>query len=288
MPQPATQQKTNGIADLFLNHFIPSIFIGALFLDFIEEGAHPLINDLITNKDALSYLIVAALNGLVTAAIIFLAQLLRDRRYRKKKRYFFSKPLDQSERLKVAGINFISGLSVTSLIFSAWGLPVVILIMTVVVIHLNRFAHSIAHMLRPGRAITWENVGYLMQIYLTMLIAFAMINLTVQWISDIIPGAPTAFNALRGHHVILNSLYFTISMMTTVGFGDIHPVSPLAKICVALECLTSYFMFALIIGAITRGVAQTPSQPPEAIKKHPDPKTTAGNTPNTPGSPSAP
>jgi voltage-gated potassium channel len=262
MPQPATQKKTNGIADLFLSHFIPSVFIGALFLDFIEEGAHPLINVLITNKGVLSYLIVAALNGALTSAVIFLAQLLRDRRYRKKKRYFFSKPLDQSQRLKVAGITFLSGFSVTSLFFSAWGLPIVILIMTVVVIDLNKFAHRIVHMLRPGRAITWEDAGYLIQIYITMLTAFTMLNLTVQWISDIIPSVPSAFNAIEEHHAILNALYFTISMMTTVGFGDIHPISPLAKACVALECLTSYFMFALIIGAITRGVVQTPGQPP--------------------------
>lgn len=267
MPQTATQQNNKSLARLFLNHFIPSVFVGAIFLDFIGEGAHPLIKVLITNKSSLSYLIVAALNGLLTSAVIYIAQFMRERRYRRVKRYIFSMPLDKSDRLKVAGINFLSGFCVTSLFFSAWGLPIVILIMTVVVIHLDTFAHRITRMLRPGRAITWEDAGYLMQIYLTMLIAFSMLNLTVQWISDIIPNAPTAFNAIEGQHMILNAIYFTISMMTTVGFGDIHPVSPLAKTCVALECLTSYFMFALIIGAITRGIAQTPNQPRETDER---------------------
>ena len=42
--------------------------------------------------------------------------------------------------------------------------------------------------------------------------------------------------------------------MTTLGFGDITPVTADAKLVVALEVVIAYLMFALLIGTITRGI----------------------------------
>ena len=49
-------------------------------------------------------------------------------------------------------------------------------------------------------------------------------------------------------------LYFSVVVMTTLGFGDIYPATTAARIIVAMQCLTSYVMFALMIGIITRGI----------------------------------
>lgn len=42
--------------------------------------------------------------------------------------------------------------------------------------------------------------------------------------------------------------------MVTAGYGDIVPHTPMAKLVVVMECLTSYVMLGLMIGIVSRGV----------------------------------
>ncbi len=270
------------LRDIFMSHFMTCVFIGVVFLDFIEGYAHPWIKEIFPGKDALSTLGVAAINGLATAAVVYLISLERAIRRRRKTLILFA-TLSTKERRRATGIAFITGVSIASLYLSSWGLPLICLILGVVILRLREFFRRVTRMLRPGRAITWEDAGYLIQIYVTLLVAFTMLNITLQWISEALPNVPPAFNAIQGRHFLIDALYFSVSLMTTVGFGDIHAISPLGKAFVAFECLTSYFTLALIIGAITRGVAQ-PVQ--ERDLKKPAPP--GENTPGTPDSPSAP
>ncbi len=56
---------------------------------------------------------------------------------------------------------------------------------------------------------------------------------------------------------MINALYFSVVVMTTLGFGDIVPLTPDAKMVVVLQCLTSYIMFALMIGILMRGIVSS-------------------------------
>ncbi len=284
MPQNDAQANTTfaTLRAIFLSHFLTTVFIGVIFLDFIEEYAHPWIKVIFSVQDDLSYLGVAAINGLATAIVVYLVSLERDLR-KKHKRVLLFDTLTPRERNYATAIAFLTGASIATLFFSSWGLPLIFVILAVVFVRLREFFHRVTHMLRPGHAITWEDAGYLIQIYVTLLVAFTMLNITLQWISEVIPHVPPAFNGIHGRHFLIDALYFSVSLMTTVGFGDIHAVSPLGKAFVAFECLTSYFTLALIIGAITRGVVQ-----PQAERDIRKQATSTGNKPNTPGSPSAP
>jgi voltage-gated potassium channel len=86
--------------------------------------------------------------------------------------------------------------------------------------------------------------------------AFTLINATLTMIGIYEPRFQ-AFSWQGGEQWegMIDSLYLTIVLMTTLGFGDIYPVSQVAKLLVSLQCLTSYLVFALMIGILTRGIA---------------------------------
>ena len=56
----------------------------------------------------------------------------------------------------------------------------------------------------------------------------------------------------------MDVLYFTIVLMSTVGFGDLVPLTAPAKFVVSVQCLVSYVMFALVVGLVVRGIAADP------------------------------
>ena len=53
---------------------------------------------------------------------------------------------------------------------------------------------------------------------------------------------------VEGLHTRLDSLYFTLTMITTVGFGDVHPAGQAAR---AITCLQMVFN-AVFLGALIR------------------------------------
>ena len=67
-------------------------------------------------------------------------------------------------------------------------------------------------------------------------------------------GSTAPFNFGQGIDAIVNAVYFSVITITTVGYGDIIPHTPLARIIVAAECLTGYILLGLMIGIITRGI----------------------------------
>jgi voltage-gated potassium channel len=70
-----------------------------------------------------------------------------------------------------------------------------------------------------------------------------------------------------------SALYFTVTVFSTVGFGDITPKSDVARMVVTVQMLADLAVIAVVIrmifGAVTRGVARQgqpnePARPPEA------------------------
>ncbi|HEU0053943.1 MAG TPA: potassium channel family protein [Longimicrobium sp.] len=60
---------------------------------------------------------------------------------------------------------------------------------------------------------------------------------------------------------LVDLFYFNVVTFTTLGYGDIVPVTATAKVVVAVENLLSFFLVALGIGLIVKGVRDAPASP---------------------------
>ncbi|WP_292436152.1 potassium channel family protein [Methylobacter sp.] len=58
---------------------------------------------------------------------------------------------------------------------------------------------------------------------------------------------PGAFD--RPIETTLDSFYFSVVTLATVGYGDIHPVGSVAKILVIIEVLLGILLLAIMVGA---------------------------------------
>jgi len=127
-----------------------------------------------------------------------------------------------------------------------------------VVEHVRSFLRTLRRILSPQVYPTWTDVARLAHIYLTVLAAVTLINTSIALLHDSVPGWGPAYDYSGGEaRSVLDAFYFSVVVMTTLGFGDIRPVSLDAKLVVSLECLVSYVMLALMIGCITRGVVRS-------------------------------
>jgi voltage-gated potassium channel len=63
----------------------------------------------------------------------------------------------------------------------------------------------------------------------------------------------------------LDSLYFTISTMTSVGYGDIYPMTPAGKIISMMMMLIGTFIYVSFTGVIASVVLEL------ELKHHPEP-----------------
>jgi voltage-gated potassium channel len=120
------------------------------------------------------------------------------------------------------------------------------------------FFHRVGQLIRPGRYAEISDVTFLIGVFSTLLIAFTLVNLSIDNIhSELAKASGTGLSggAFAIHDgSLIDYLYFSVVLMTTVGFGDISPIHPAARVAVSIECLASYVMFALMVGVITRGV----------------------------------
>jgi voltage-gated potassium channel len=217
----------------FLANFVLCSFFGMVCLSLIVPS----------ESRADQAAIYAALSGLVVAGLVWGLRLA-----------FGRKPL----RPAVLAA-FVGGLS-SGLAFWAWGvLGLTLVVLVLVVLHIRSFLRRAVHLLEPDRYPAWPDVGALIHVFATMLAAFTLINASLGILHEYDSARAAAFTT--GSLGLVDSLYFSIVVMTTLGFGDISPATPAAKLIVALQCLTSYVMFALMIGIITRGIL--PRRPPE-------------------------
>ena len=173
----------------------------------------------------------------------------------------------QSTDLHGIGVGFFCGLMSIFIMISPTGLLLLTaFIMLLVGYNLKIFAHDMVYMLTPGKHATWDEVGQLLRVWLTIIAAFTMINTSLEiWHRLFHPGQ-IAFGFQGRGEMLLDAFYFSTVVMTTLGFGDIAPHTPGAKALVVIECLIGYVMFALMVGIVTRGVTAPNSDAGERKK----------------------
>lgn len=128
-------------------------------------------------------------------------------------------------------------------------------VMYVTLINLRDFMRKLWVYLAPDKILTKEDMFNFSSFFISLITAFIVLNLTVSFLHDFF-GAGQAFNFKPGIEGILDAVYFTFICITTVGFGDIVPLTPFAKIIVSFECVSSYIMLALFIGVVNRGITK--------------------------------
>jgi voltage-gated potassium channel len=236
---------------VWLTHFVPAFFFGAVLLLTVRD----LSAQALLPADAPGDLAKAVLNGAAVCLATLLFHRLRNRRLRRvwpDSPYRFS-----GVALRHAAVvGFLGGAADILLTLSEWGiLFLAALVLSVLCWNLRAFTRRSVSLLRPDSEITWTDVSELLRIYLATLIGFTLVNAAVDGLHVLAGTTPPFGFASAGGELFLNALYYTVVTMTTLGFGDIVPVTWDGKLLLIFQSLLSYFMFAFMIGIITRGVS---------------------------------
>lgn len=96
------------------------------------------------------------------------------------------------------------------------------------------------------------------------LAVYLMIGITSTIIYELIEvSAPGSFTNLHGQNsaqTFAELNYYSLVTLTTLGYGDISPIAPTARVVAALEAIVGQFFVAAVVGLlIGRGSAQLPS-----------------------------
>jgi hypothetical protein len=91
-------------------------------------------------------------------------------------------------------------------------------------------------------------------VYILIALAFSQIYSLMYELS------PTAFYFEFGHYSSSSMLYFSFVALSTVGFGDIIAVAPLARSIVTFELIAGVFFVAILIARLIGALAITQVQ----------------------------
>jgi hypothetical protein len=113
--------------------------------------------------------------------------------------------------------------------------------------------------LRPGPVTVYRVIGGIAGY---LLIGFAW-PLAYQLLEEKVPGAihfepglPAALTQQAGHWI-----YFSFVTLTTVGYGDVQPVHPVARTLAVSEALVGQLYIAILIATLVGMALQTRSEP---------------------------
>lgn len=234
-------------------HFVPCLFAGfvTLYLGHTVwpgQGMAMLAENILSPRSAL----VGACNGIAVTLIAVAYHFVRYRNRGGRRTQETATPfwITGCVAFTIGSLGVLLGLHNSGILL------LTAIVLGILVLHLRTFSRHMVNMLKPGNLATWSDVSEFMRIYMTMLAGFTLINATMEGI-HLMAGStpPFGFNQVGGD-IFLNSLYYTVVTMTTLGFGDIVPKTWDGKLLLIFQCLVSYFMFALVIGIVTRGVVR--------------------------------
>ncbi len=235
---------------VFFNSFNASFFVSMLVLSSYVSNLVSKISP--ENLKIFIYFYIPFFNAIISSIIV-----LSLTKYFIKKKYISENKnlIIQKRNLKeifftafIAGyISIFTGLSRLFMFLTT------IFIIYITVHNIKSFTKKIKKLMAPHNIASSRDVGEFFSFFINLIITFTVINYSL-FISHTILGTKPAFNFAEGLSGIIDSLYFTVVTMTTLGFGDFAPLSPLGRIAIIFESLISYIMFALMIGILSRGV----------------------------------
>jgi voltage-gated potassium channel Kch len=73
---------------------------------------------------------------------------------------------------------------------------------------------------------------------------------------EVSPGALKGIDTLPWIENVSRTTYFSFVTLTTLGFGDISPATPMAEVLVYLEAITGMFYMAIVVASLISAVRQ--------------------------------
>ncbi|HYZ83681.1 MAG TPA: potassium channel family protein [Bryobacteraceae bacterium] len=127
------------------------------------------------------------------------------------------------------------------------------------------FCMTLIRTLRPGRINGYRVIGgiagYLL-IGMTWTFAYQLLLQQAPSAIHFEPGVAESFSGQPSHLI-----YFSFTTLTTVGFGDIHPVTPAARALTTAEALVGQLYIAILIASLVGMALQARSVEPEQAGK---------------------
>ena len=81
-----------------------------------------------------------------------------------------------------------------------------------------------------------------------------------QLLEDLIPGSFNGLSAGLKHTHFNDLVYYSLVTITTLGYGDITPATPLAKALVIIEVIVGVFYIAILVAALVGDFMATKAQ----------------------------
>lgn len=242
---------------IVFTHFVPCFFMGVislLLLSILTPGE--VYVEVVDGHFDMIDTYLGITNGIIVSALVILFHVFRNRRI-EKSAALFQNPMPRVAVFRAALVGFAGGgFEVLFGLINEGILLLTLLVLAILIWHIRVFANDVRRMLKPGNHATWNEVAELMRIYLTMIAGFTLLNATLE-VAHILTENPPPFGfGTTDGQFFINALYFTAVTMTTLGFGDIVPLTWDGKLLLIFQCFAGYIMFALMVGIITRGVAR--------------------------------
>lgn len=135
--------------------------------------------------------------------------------------------------------------TVVKLIFDIREMDILMLALTFS-FFLGTFKSTAKQVLFHGEVNTNKVVGSV-ALFLLLGLMWAIVYLIVIEYS---PNAFTGLDAISWGENFSNAAYFSFVTLTTLGYGDISPVSPLAQVVVYLEAIVGVFYMAIVVSSL--------------------------------------
>ena len=101
------------------------------------------------------------------------------------------------------------------------------------------------------REVTMQEVFGAISVYILLGLIFSLAYVITLHL------VPTAFNGINGEEASLSSvLYFSFATLTTVGFGDIVAVAPLARSIAIVEMIAGIFYIAVLVSKMVSAMKE--------------------------------
>lgn len=242
------------LLQILQTHMVPCLFLGILSIEVLDWLARqPWVEEKMLKQ--VKYGVVLLLNGAIVGAVVRLYQLFKLRYEGRLTLSLFGLPLDGKHQAWAVAVGCLCGGAGLLLLLDTWGiLLLTLLVGSNTLMLFRRFIRVITTLLEPGRYASWQDVEQLLAIYSIMLICFSMSNVSLEMLHKLLHLEPAFAYPGAAAPMIFDSFYYTVVVVTTLGFGDIHPLSVDSRLLLIVQSLSSYFMFALIVGVATRGV----------------------------------
>ena len=127
------------------------------------------------------------------------------------------------------------------------------IVIIITILNIKIFMQKVHILLQPNSYIIHTQVRYFVKFFFNLIVSFSVFNLSLNKLHTHLT-SQKAFNFGEDFNAVIDSLYYTIITMTTVGYGEIYPHTSIAKVVISLECIVSYIMFGLMIGIISKGI----------------------------------